>query len=225
MVITILVFLLVGVLIWMLVTLGGGKAVVVATGNTSFDRLRTVSVLEMPDLAAQIIAETSPTDVDAKVVEVLKSVHVLARPGVLPFVVDALLRQFPDKLDLILGTAVNISPDLVLVYAQGAVTVLPGRVEDISCALGKSAPEYANDIARTLCAGTWNVQAVERGLKRGIPNYQPPSDDTLDYQSALKPMVASPGGRQPLGLVPVPDSDAAQPTTTNSAGASTNSPQ
>lgn len=223
MVITVLVFLLVGVLIWMLVNLGGGKAATVATGNTSFDRLRTVSVLEMPDLATQIIAETAPTDMDAKVVEVLKSVHVLARPGILPFVVNALLRQFPDKFDVILGTAVNISPDLILVYAQGAVTVLPGRVEDISCALGKSAPEYANDIAQTLCAGTWNVQAVERGLKRGIPNYQPPADDSLDLQSALKPIVAPPGGGQPLGLPPT--SDDAQPSATNSAPASTNAPQ
>ena len=158
-----------GIITWVL----NRQPQVAAAGNTSFEALRAVSVLEMPALAVDLVQASEVGDRDAKIQEVLKSVSVLARPGILPYLVDNLVKPFPTNLEAILGTAIDLQPGLVLIYTQTAATRLPSQIENIAYVAGKKRPESAEGIAQILAELTHNLDAITRGLKRGIPEYQP----------------------------------------------------
>jgi hypothetical protein len=138
--------------------------------------LRTVSVLEMPDRAVSIIQARDPARQNEMIQESLKAVSVLARPGIMPYMVSALARQFPDRLEVILATAVDLQPDLVLVYAKCCVVQQPAKVEQISYVLARKTPWNAAAIAKTMAAETRDADAITRGLQKGIPEYHPQSD-------------------------------------------------
>ena len=161
-----------------------------SSGNTSFEALRAVSVLEMPAVSVDLVQASDVGDRDAKIQEVLKSVSVLARPGVLPYMVAALVQSFPTNLEAILGTAIDLQPDLVLIYTEVAAYRLPSQIENISYVVGKKSPWNATGIAQTLAQQTHNLDAITRGLKRGIPEYQPAADDATS--SGTKGFVAVP---------------------------------
>ena len=147
-----------------------------SSGNTSFEALRAVSVLEMPAVSVDLVQASDVGDRDAKIQEVLKSVSVLSRPGVLPYLVAALVQSFPTNLEAILGTAIDLQPDLVLIYTEVAAYRLPSQIENISYVAGKKSPWNATGIAQTLAQQTHDLDAITRGLKRGIPEYQPAAD-------------------------------------------------
>ena len=156
----------------------------------------------MPAVGISLVKASAPDGRDAMIQEVLKSVSVLARPGALPFVVSALAQAFPTNLEAILGTAIDLQPDLVLIYAQIATLRLPGRVEDISYVIGKKSPIYASDIAQTMAEVTPNLDAIVRGLKRGIPEYQPSVEDFRS--GGTSGFIAIPTAHAPIpGSLPV----------------------
>ena len=146
-------------------------------GNTSFEALRTVPVPEMPARAVDIVQAIDVSGRDAKIQEVLKSANVLARPGILPYLVGALAANFPANLEAILGTAIDLKPELVLILVQTAELRQPAQVETIAYIAGKKSPWNATQITQTLAQGTQDLGAITRGLKRGIPEYQPATSD------------------------------------------------
>jgi len=179
-------FLSAGIITWVLTQQPQPSS----SGNTSFEALRAVSVLEMPALAVNIVQSSDVVGRDAKIQEVLKSVSVLARPGVLPYMVAALVQSFPTNLEAILGTAIDLQPDLVLIFTEVAADRLPSQIENISYVAGKKSPWNATGIAQTLAQQTHDLDAITRGLKRGIPEYQPTTD--------------APGSSVTAGFVAVP---------------------
>lgn len=169
--------------------------------DTPFNDLRSVSVLEMPDRAVRIVQAGAPTRQDELIQESLKAVYILARPGILPYMVGSLARQFPDRLEAILGTAMDLQPDLVLVYAQSCIVQQPSRAEQISYVLGKKSPWNASAIAKILSAGTSDSGAIIRGLQKGIPEYHP--QDHLfdaDHQTITPSPSADAPPASPVGL-------------------------
>jgi len=148
--------------------------------DTPFDILRTVSVPEMPDRAVSIVKAGDPARQDELIQESLKAVSVLARPGIMPFMVSGLARAFPDQLEVILNTAVDLQPDLVLIYAQSSILQLPSKAEQISYVLGRKTPWNAAAIAKTLSEETRDQKAIIRGLQRGIPEYHPQDGSSTD---------------------------------------------
>jgi hypothetical protein len=168
--------------------------------DTPFNDLRSVSALEMPDRAVRIVQAGAPARQDELIQESLKAVSILARPGILPYTVSALARQFPDRLEAILGAAMDLQPDLVLVYARSCIVQQPSRAEQISYVLGKKSPWNAPAIARILSAGTPDSDAIIRGLQKGIPEYHP--QDHLfdaDHQATVPSPSADTPPASPVG--------------------------
>jgi len=165
-----------------------------APGNTSFEALRKVPVPEMPALAIDLVQATDAAGRDAKIQEVIKSVGVLARPGILPYLVGSLAEHFPANLETILGTAIDLKPELVLLCVQVAGQRQPAQIETISYIAGKKSPWNATQIAQTLAEETRDLDAITHGLKRGIPEYQPAVDDATANTNGF---VAVPGPRPP----------------------------
>ncbi len=165
----VLTFILV---IWVLLD----TAPVSVAADRPFDSLRSVSVLEMPDRAVSLVQVGDPAGVDERIRESLGAVSVLARPGLMPCLVASLARRYPDHLAVILDTALDLQPDQVLVFARASATQLPGRVEEISYLVGRKSPWNASAIAKTLAEQTTDPDAIVRGLKRGIPEYNPRAD-------------------------------------------------
>jgi len=97
-----------------------------------------------------------------------------------------------------------LQPDLVLIYTQVAAERLPSQIENISYVAGKKSPWNATGIAQTLAQQTHDLDAITRGLKRGIPEYQPTTD--------------APGASVTAGFVAVPSAKNMPP------GTSTNQP-
>ena len=188
-------FLAVGIITWVLAQ----QPKVTSSENTSFEALRVVPVPEMPALAVSLVQDTAAADRDAKILEVLKSVSVLARPGVLPYMVSALAQSFPTNLEAILGSAIDLQPDLVLILAQVAANRLPSQIENISYVAGKKSPWNAAGIAQTLAEETHDLDAITRGLRRGIPEYQPQADGAGSGGTAGFVSIPSAKGL-PLGL-------------------------
>ncbi len=141
--------------------------------DKAFDILSSVSVLEMPDRAVTLVKAGDPAGEDERIQASLSAVSILARPGMMPCLVYALARQFPNHLAVILNTALELQPDQVLIYAQACAAQLPNRVEEISYLLGKKSPWNAAAIAKTLSEQTTDHDAIVRGLKKGIPEYNP----------------------------------------------------
>jgi len=197
-------FLSAGIITWVLTQ----QSQTSSNGNTSFEALRSVSVLEMPALAVDLVQASDVGGRDAKIQEVLKSVSVLARPGVLPYMVAALVQSFPTNLEVILGTAIDLQPDLVLIYTEVAAYRLPSQIENISYVVGKKSPWNATGIAQTLAQQTHDLDAITRGLKRGIPEYQPTTD--------------APGSSVTAGFVAIPSAQGVPPVlSTNQSSSAT----
>ena len=138
---------------------------VVERSLTPFETLRRVSVLEMPAQAVSIVAAGDVNQQDSLIVASLKSVSSLARPGIMPSMVCALIDRFPAKLELILDSAADIYPDQDLVLAQTCARRYPARVAEISCVLTQRTPSHATDLTKVLVSETGNSAAVLQGVQ------------------------------------------------------------
>jgi len=107
----------------------------------------------------------------------------------MPCLVSGLARQFPDRLAVILDAALELQPDQVLVFARACVAQLPNRVEEISYLLGKKSPWNAAAIGQTLSEQTTDHDAIVRGLKQGIPKYNP-QDNLFDANNSTTASTA-----------------------------------
>jgi hypothetical protein len=154
--------------------------------DTPFNALRAVSVLEMTDRAVGIVKAGDSAHRDELIQESLKAVSALARPGIMPYTVSGLARAFPDRLEVILGAAMDLQPDLVLFYAQACIVQLPAKVEEISYALAKRTP-YAAAVAETLANETRDHEALIRGIQRGILEYRAPGNASSGDNQAKAP--------------------------------------
>jgi len=139
-----------------------------AVSATDVQALALVPVPELPAQAVALVQANASTNRSAVIAAVLQSVSVKTRPGLLPFMVSALVRNFPDQLEAILDDAIDLQPGLTLVFAQASILQQPGCGEQISYVLGKKTPWLAPDIVKTLAGVVNDEPAFERGLQRGI---------------------------------------------------------
>jgi len=153
---------------------------------TAFDKLRIVSIVEMPAQAVQIVQSAGVSRRKETINAVLDSAASLGHPGVIPYVVSALCRQFPDDMETTLHKAIDLQPPFILVYAWAAVDHWPSKVEQISYILGKKSPRLAPVIAGSLAEHTTDREAIIRGLKRGIPEFDPDIHFDLTLDPSLK---------------------------------------
>lgn len=101
----------------------------------SFQTLSSVSALELPQAAAQIVSQ-APKAEQAKVArEVVEKVAALSKPGLTPFAVAAICRANPETAVAAASTAVAHVPNETLSIAQAALAAAPAQAEALRSAI------------------------------------------------------------------------------------------
>lgn len=118
-----------------------------ANSSTPFIALSGVAVPEMPAKAAELVQAAAASDREQTAQAVLRAVSVIAKPGVLPYVVSAISRGNPEAAGSVVATATELQPRDVLVFSQAALCAAPGKVEQIVLSACKAAPATCADVA------------------------------------------------------------------------------
>jgi hypothetical protein len=114
---------------------------------TPFMVLSGVSVPEIPAKAAELVHAAAVTNREQTAREVLQAVSVIARPGVLPFVVGAICRDSPEVAGDVVATAISLQPHYALFFSRAAVCAAPGQVQQVVFSACKAAPGLYADLA------------------------------------------------------------------------------
>jgi hypothetical protein len=133
----------ISVLLACLLLAHGGSAV----RSTPFLALSSVSVPEIPATAADLVHVAAASDREQTAEEVLHAVSVIARPGVLPYVVSAICRSDPEVAGSVVTTAIELQPDDVLDFSEAALCAAPGQAEQIVFSACKTAPHSCANVA------------------------------------------------------------------------------
>ena len=111
-----------------------------------YSSLANVPVLELPQAAAQLVAQAA--DKEAKAAEVVRAVATVSQPDMLPFIVSAICRVAPEAAATTVATAVSLQPTWALPIAQSAVTAAPASVAAIVEAVCRQTPQYHSYVAQ-----------------------------------------------------------------------------
>jgi hypothetical protein len=118
-----------------------------AIPSTPFLALSSVSVPEIPAKAADLVHAAAASDRERTAEEVLRGVSVIARPGVLPFVVSAICRSDPEMAGPVVRMAIELQPEDVLDFTEAALWAAPGQAEQIVFSACKAAPHSSANVA------------------------------------------------------------------------------
>jgi hypothetical protein len=138
-----------------------------AVASTPFIELSAVSVPEMPAKAADLVQAATASARVRTVQDALRAVSVIARPGVLPYVVSAICSRSPEAAGATVAAACGMKPQMVLIFCRAAVCAAPAQVEEIVYSACRAMPAAWIDVAETataICpsAGDSILEAVGR---------------------------------------------------------------
>jgi hypothetical protein len=179
------------VLLACLLAAHGGNAI----SSTPFLALSGVPVPEIPAKAADLVHAASASNRDQTAQEVLRAVSMIARPGVLPYVVSAICRGDPEAAASVVATAVKLQPEDVLVFSRAALCAAPGQVEQVVFSACKSAPDSCANVAlaafRQLPAAKSLIRAGLAGARPDLELYLEEAEqaDTNDFEAVIQQAV------------------------------------
>ncbi len=132
--------------------------------------LKDVSALELPAVAAQIVAQ-APQEKRAEVAaETIRMAARFAKPGTLAFVAGSISQTTPDVASVVLSEAINAKPDEILPLTKASLDAAPSKVEDLVKAAVNARPEYFSLVARLADKEVPNkTQQILNGVKAGLP--------------------------------------------------------
>lgn len=172
----------------------GGAAV----PSTPFIELSAVSVPEMPAKAADLVQGAVAADRVLTVRAVLQAVSVIARPGVLPYVVSAICSRSPEAAGATVAMAVGLQPEKVLIFCRAALCGAPNQVEEIVFSACRAMPAAWVDVAETAAAQVPSAQdAILTAVGRVRPDLELYLEEaevqtgTNDVQSVINQAVKS----------------------------------
>ena len=143
---------------------------------TPFLALKDVNVPEYPAVAAKLVQAAAPADRAQIAHDALQAISMLARPGVMPYVVNAVCRANPGTAGAVVATATQLYPQNVLFFTRAATCAAPEQAGEIVYAACKGAPADFVDI--TLIAGQLAPSSDDEILK-GLAGALPGLKDVL----------------------------------------------
>jgi len=108
--------------------------------------LSSVSVLEMPVKAAQLVSQTAKKDREIVTSAVVKNAAAL-KPTALPAVVGAIAKSTPEMAATAAAVAASEQPNLATAIAQAAAFSAPAQAIEIAKAISKALPDQARQVA------------------------------------------------------------------------------
>ena len=167
-----------------------------ADSSTPFIALSSVSVPEIPAKAAELVHAAAAADRDQTARDVLRAASLIARPGVLPYVVSGICRGNPEAAGAVVTTAIELDPEDVLIFSKAALCAARGQVEQIVFSASKAAPASSANVA---LVAFWQWPSAKNlilaGLARGRPDlslYLEEAEIQLgpgDFEAVLKKAV------------------------------------
>ena len=150
--------------------------------QTPFATLAGVSVLELPQAAARLVANTPPAQRAAVAREVVQAVAALSKPGAIPFAVSAICRANPDVAAEVVGTAVRLQPTETLTIAQAAFSAAPAALESIIAAICGEVPQaYAALAVVAADQLPASSQQILHALTTALPVLEPSLEQARTY--------------------------------------------
>jgi hypothetical protein len=158
-----------GVLLVFLSAQGGD-----ALSAAPFIALSNVPVPEMPAKAADLVQAAPAADREETAQKALRAIAMMARAGVMPYVVSAICGRNPEVAGAVVTTAIELHPEDAVILAKAAVCAAPGQVEEIVFAAGKASPGACAKVAlvasRRLPSATEQILA---GFLKARPDLKP----------------------------------------------------
>jgi len=158
--------------------------------------LAQLSHVSIPEIPARAVALVQAAPADAKIsviTNALWAVSGLARPGVMPYVINALCRANPQLADVVVGTAAEIDNTPIVTIICAAKAGAPDMIEKMAVAAFRGNPEAMRDTALTLVTQTTLTSTnIFNDLGEALPNLEPfvdmariQADQTMVDQSSV----------------------------------------
>jgi hypothetical protein len=116
-------------------------------------------------------ATTSDREQTAR--DVLRTVSMIARPGVLPYAVSAICRGNPETAGSVVAAAIALQPEDGLIFCKAALGAAPGQAEQVVFSACKAAPPSCADVALAAAAQLPSASdLILSGLARARPDLE-----------------------------------------------------
>src|SRR6266536_2681557 len=103
-------FLAAGLTVWGLVKSNSSNSPLPPAPSTPLAALSSVCKPEFPAVAAGLVRSASPDDKEQTARETLRATALLAKPGVLAYVVSSICGQTPEVAPIAVTTAIELEP-------------------------------------------------------------------------------------------------------------------
>jgi hypothetical protein len=148
----------------------------------SFNTLSGNSVLELPPMAAFMVSHAPTNERPAVAREVVQKVATLAKPGVIPFTVNAICEAAPEVAAEVVSTAAALEPQDSLFIAKAALTAAPAKTEIIVESVCRQVPQAYAWVA--VIADEVDTSArpqIFRGITNALPVLAGPVERARTY--------------------------------------------
>ncbi len=140
---------------------------------TPFLALSRVCVPEMPAKAAELVHAANPLERAQTVQDTLRAITMLAKPGLMPYVVSAICTKDPETA----GTAVLIASELQRddagKFCLAALCAAPGQLEPIVTAACEGAPgDFANVAVAAAAQAPSQKALILQAVTNAVPDVQ-----------------------------------------------------
>jgi hypothetical protein len=148
----------------------------------SFNTLSGNSVLELPPMAAFMVSHAPTNERSAVAREVVQKVATLAKPGVIPFTVNAICETTPEVTAEVVSTAAALEPQDSLFIAKAALTAAPAKTGIIVESVCRQVPQAYAWVA--VIADEVNTTArpqILQGITNALPVLASPVERAQAY--------------------------------------------
>jgi len=142
--------------------------------STPLAALSSVCKPEFPAVAAGLVRSASPDDKEQTARETLRATALLAKPGVLAYVVSSICGQTPEVAPIAVATAIELQPADINSFIWAAARNAPQQAEQITYAACQSAPGDFDKVAMIVSEAAPTARAgILRGVTNALPDLQP----------------------------------------------------
>jgi hypothetical protein len=140
---------------------------------TPFAAFQGISVPEIPAKAAEVVQAATASNRNLTAQQALQAASLIAKPGVLPYVVSAVCQSSPETAETVVSTAIRLQPDDTLLFAKAAVRAAPEHVEQIVFSACQASPALCANIALVAyrqCPSS--LDSIIAGLTQARPDFK-----------------------------------------------------
>lgn len=138
--------------------------------TVSVTSLKDASALELPAVAAQIVAQASNEKRAEVAIETVRLAANLSGPGILPYVAGAICKNTPEVAPIVLSEAIKSKPEEVLPLAKASFAAAPNQIQELVKVACQARPDLFPVITRIAAQEAPNkADAIINGLRTGLP--------------------------------------------------------